>query len=300
MTDLTPDQLQIAFHDVECHTYDARFGIAYDRRTLHDAAREARRLLGGRPFGRVLDVGCGTGYVGLGLAASQQVGELHATDIAPGMLQRAAANADTLGLRTHLVRATGAQLPYRDGAFDAVVCRGVLHHLHDPVAALREWRRVTRRGGPVVVLSEPTPLADAVGGRVARATLAGLRAVRRAADAVGRPLSAHDAETARTHGYWDLVAMAANLHTFTPAQLAALGRDSGFRRVRVRGVGLASIAWAAAYHVLVGELPSLQTSAAARRRAGLVWTTLRRLDAAVFEPLLPAGALLTVQAVFTV
>jgi ubiquinone/menaquinone biosynthesis C-methylase UbiE len=39
-----------------------------------------------------------------------------------------------------------------DEQFDAVVGVDILHHLDDPVLALREWRRVTRVGGLLAVL----------------------------------------------------------------------------------------------------------------------------------------------------
>jgi ubiquinone/menaquinone biosynthesis C-methylase UbiE len=296
---LTPDELQLAFHEVECHTYDERFGISYDEASARDAAAEATRLLGHGPLGRVLDVGCGTGYLGLGLAAAGRVEELHLVDLSPGMLGRAERNAARLGVDASFVRASASSLPYPDGAFDAVISRGVLHHLHDVPAALREWRRVVRPGGPVLALSEPTPWADRVGGLAARTTLAGLGAARHVARAVGRPLSAHDDDAARHQRFWDLVAMAANLHTFSPDDLARLGRDAGFARVEVRGGGFASISWAAAYYVLVGELPALAGSERAKRRANRVWSTLRAVDHGVVERVVPARLLLTVQAVFS-
>lgn len=298
MSDLTPDELQLAFHEVECRTYDERFGIANDGRSAADADAEATSLLGDQHFGTVLDVGCGTGYLGLGMAHAGRVDDLHLVDLSPGMLERACQNADALGVDATVTEATAYDLPHADGSADAIVTRGVLHHLHDVPAALAEWRRVVRPGGPVLVLSEPTPWADRVGGLAARTALAGLRAARPVAAVLGRPLSAHDEQAEQEHRYWDLVAMAANLHTFTPDQLRSIGRDAGFRSVTVRGCGLASISWAAAYYVLVGELPDLAASERARRRSSRVWSALRSFDEHVSERLLPDRALLTVQAVF--
>jgi ubiquinone/menaquinone biosynthesis C-methylase UbiE len=169
--ELAPDDLQLQFHEVECHTYDERFGISYDEHSAREAAGEARRLLGAQRFGRVLDVGCGTGYLGLGLATVGQVEDLHLVDISPGMLTRARTNADSLGVAATFVQATATELPYPDHSVDAIVTRGVLHHLHDVPAALAEWRRVVRPGGPVLALSEPTRWADTVGGLTARGAL---------------------------------------------------------------------------------------------------------------------------------
>jgi SAM-dependent methyltransferase len=54
----------------------------------------------------------------------------------------------------HVEQGDAYHLPYPDGAFDAAHCERLLMHLEDPVAALREMRRVVRPGGRVVV-TEP-------------------------------------------------------------------------------------------------------------------------------------------------
>jgi 2-polyprenyl-3-methyl-5-hydroxy-6-metoxy-1,4-benzoquinol methylase len=44
-----------------------------------------------------------------------------------------------------------APLPFPDGAFDLIWCSEVVEHLEDPVLAAREFRRVVRPGGDVIV-----------------------------------------------------------------------------------------------------------------------------------------------------
>jgi SAM-dependent methyltransferase len=49
------------------------------------------------------------------------------------------------------VRAWGDALPFADGAFDAVFCKGAIDHFDAPLAAIGEMARVTRAGGRVVL-----------------------------------------------------------------------------------------------------------------------------------------------------
>jgi len=51
-------------------------------------------------------------------------------------------------------------LPFRDGAFDAVLSNGGFNHFHDPEAALREMARVARPGGTIVIADEAPDLFD--------------------------------------------------------------------------------------------------------------------------------------------
>jgi SAM-dependent methyltransferase len=54
------------------------------------------------------------------------------------------------------VQADAYHLPFRDEAFDVVLCAEVLEHMHSPALALREFRRVLRSGGKLLLT---TPFA---------------------------------------------------------------------------------------------------------------------------------------------
>jgi ubiquinone/menaquinone biosynthesis C-methylase UbiE len=119
------------------------------------ASEEALRLLveacGAGPVDTVLDVACGGGLVVCAFAAV--VGSAEGIDITPAMLDRARALAAEKGLsNTRWRQGDVLPLPYPDGAFTIVTSRFTFHHFQDPLAVLREMKRVCAPGGRVGVV----------------------------------------------------------------------------------------------------------------------------------------------------
>ncbi|GAA1960896.1 class I SAM-dependent methyltransferase [Kitasatospora viridis] len=107
------------------------------------------------PGARVLDLGAGRGA--LTGAALARGCEVTAVDVAPGMVERIAAQYP--GVRA--ARVMDAQrLDFPDASFDLVCAGFVIHLLDDPAAAAREVRRVLAPGG-VFSFSVPGAVADA-------------------------------------------------------------------------------------------------------------------------------------------
>jgi SAM-dependent methyltransferase len=92
----------------------------------------------------VLDVGCGPGTITIDIATRVAPGRVVGLDAASDAVDAARAAAEADGV-TNLDLAVGDvyALDHEDDSFD------VVHHLSDPVAALREMRRVCRPGGVV-------------------------------------------------------------------------------------------------------------------------------------------------------
>lgn len=112
--------------------------------------------LKGAGLARVLDLGCGGGHVSY--RAAPHVGEVVACDVTQGMLDTVAREAAARGLGNIAVRLAAAEdLPFEDGAFDAVLCRFTTHHWPDMEAGLREARRVLKPGGRAVFVDVIAP-----------------------------------------------------------------------------------------------------------------------------------------------
>lgn len=100
------------------------------------------------PHMTVLDVGSGPGTITADLAT--RVRHVTASEVTPEALELARAEVAARGLDNVDFAVADAQaLDFADGAFCVVHAHQVLQHVGDPVAALREMRRVTRPGGIV-------------------------------------------------------------------------------------------------------------------------------------------------------
>jgi ubiquinone/menaquinone biosynthesis C-methylase UbiE len=102
---------------------------------------------------RILEIGVGTGYYSLDLAEwIGPEGTLELFDIQREFLDHVSRRAAERGL-ANLVPTQGdaTALPYADDSMDAVVLTTVLGEIPDPVAALREVRRVLKPSGRLVV-----------------------------------------------------------------------------------------------------------------------------------------------------
>ncbi|WP_226781107.1 class I SAM-dependent methyltransferase [Oceaniglobus trochenteri] len=98
---------------------------------------------------RVLDLACGTGEISrvlTGLGA-----EVTAVDLSETMLALARAKMAGRSWQGHLADAEALHL-LDDAAFDHAVTRHLAWTLTDPLAAYREWRRVLKPGGSLLIV----------------------------------------------------------------------------------------------------------------------------------------------------
>ncbi len=115
------------------------------------------RHLGVHPGMTVVDVGCGTGvYTRILASRLQGEGRAIGIDIHPDVVAHANAITQAEGWDSTIEYHVGdaAALPLPDASVDLVFCNSVLWLLPDPLAALREMRRVVRSGGRVLA-AEP-------------------------------------------------------------------------------------------------------------------------------------------------
>ena len=134
--------------DVYTHGHDDSVLRSHRWRTVENSAAYLLPRLGSGQS--VLDVGCGPGTITADLARRVSPGAVLGIDRSADVVTAARAATDLPDNVTFAVADLYA-LDADDGAFDVVHAHQVLQHLSDPVAALREMRRVCRPQGVVAV-----------------------------------------------------------------------------------------------------------------------------------------------------
>jgi phosphatidylethanolamine/phosphatidyl-N-methylethanolamine N-methyltransferase len=126
--------------------YDFIFGP-----TLHPGRVHAIQRMGIQAGDRVLEVGVGTG---INATLYPRNCAVTGIDLSSSMLERARSRVARKGIRNvRLLEMDAAALRFADETFDIVYAPYLISVVPDPVAVVREMRRVCRTGGRIVVLN---------------------------------------------------------------------------------------------------------------------------------------------------
>lgn len=132
--------------DAQAKEYDHKETMYYSKFPKLSCRDVAQRLKN-HDYEKLLDVGCGTGFL-IELLQKQKEAEYYGLDLSPEMIKIAKAKFDD---SIHLVVGTADKLPYPDNFFDVVCCIQSFHHYPYPRKAMDEVYRVLKPGGMYVL-----------------------------------------------------------------------------------------------------------------------------------------------------
>ena len=286
---LSSDQIRdanVRYHDAAAASYDSKWAIDYGEIGGGQVVAKLEKALGRAPsrYGRMLEIGAGTGYFTLNLLRRGVVGEATAIDISPGMLEALQATAARLGLTVETVAADAERLPFADESFDLVIGHAVLHHIPDLPAALRECMRVLSPGGTLAFMGEPSRHGDRIAIVPKRVGMLAVPVWSRLVGARRRNGSSPPDPTGD-----ERLEQLVDVHTFAPDELRRLAWDAGFDEVRVSGEELVANAYGWVLRTLESQVEPESVPHGWHRFAFRSYLALQRVDGRLLEPRLPAS-----------
>ncbi len=165
---------------------------------------------------RVLEAGCGDGAIIVTLQNLYGIKGFGA-DFAPSAQLQAQSLMRDEDVSFNFILSDIRCLPFEDHYFDKIVCLGVVEHMEDPVAPLRELCRVLKPGGQAIIMT-PNILSAGFADRVIQQALGTWQM------GFQKEFSPRKLARFMKHAGFSGV-------TKTAIKRPALSRDSGFRRL---------------------------------------------------------------------
>lgn len=140
----------VSFHSDLAPRWEQKYARPYFRRRAEMLLALVAQFSPGS--GKWLDAGCGAGVLSRRLA--QQGHAVVGIDASPEMISAAKASTvepRTAGRLQYQTVSTVERLEWDDDSFDGILCSSVLEYLDDPAGCLREFARVLRPHGSLVV-----------------------------------------------------------------------------------------------------------------------------------------------------
>ncbi|MDR6912430.1 ubiquinone/menaquinone biosynthesis C-methylase UbiE [Rhodococcus fascians] len=284
---------QVLYHDWEAETYDDKWSISYDERCIDYARGRFDQAVSGDasaraalPYGRALELGCGTGFFLLNLMQAGIADKGSVTDLSPGMVKVALRNAEHLGLEVDGRVADAETIPYDDDTFDLVVGHAVLHHIPDVEQSLREVLRVLKPGGRFVFAGEPTTVGNFYARWLGRITWeATTRATKLPFLADWRKPQEELDESSRAAALEAVV----DLHTFDPTDLENIALSAGAEAVQANTEEFAAALLGWPVRTFEAAVPAGKLGWNWAKFAFNGWKTLSWVDEKVLQHVVPRG-----------
>lgn len=221
---LTQDDItraNVLYHEKLAATYDERIELYHPKVTEYFARLLDRHLLSriaDLGNARILDLGCGTGYLEHFLAPRCR--NVTAVDVTPGMLAVARRKHPTVAFVEHDV----VSFPIEHASYDVIAENALLHHIKDYDAVLDRMMAGVKPGGFVLLGYEPNESAFRLLGPV-RSLYRKLFQEKRVAK-VNQDLDSDELEAAAEyHQFYG--------YGLSPARIEARLRESGFGEVEL-------------------------------------------------------------------
>ena len=136
--------------DIASETFDTHIGHGIQSKRERDAWKQCFRQVFPEENLKILDVGCGTGEISLLFAEMGH--EVTGIDISKQMLKVAKTKAEALKADIRFEEGDAENPLYEACSFDIVFNRHLLWTLPAPEKAIKNWKRVLKDSGKVVII----------------------------------------------------------------------------------------------------------------------------------------------------
>ncbi len=141
-------ELSKKWFDKQAPIYDETNTILYSKYGKK-SCKNIYDFLKGKEYKKLLDIGCGTGYL-ISMLSKDYNAEYIGLDLSPEMINQAIRKNIK---NARFIEGRSDELPFEDNSFDIVTCSQSFHHYPETDKPMQEAKRVLKNGG-LYILSD--------------------------------------------------------------------------------------------------------------------------------------------------
>ena len=141
-------ELSKKWFDKQAPIYDETNTILYSKYGKK-SCKNIYDFLKGKEYKKLLDIGCGTGYL-ISMLSKDYNAEYTGLDLSPEMINQA---IEKNIKNARFIEGRSDELPFDDNTFDIVTCSQSFHHYPETDKPMQEAKRVLKNGG-LYILSD--------------------------------------------------------------------------------------------------------------------------------------------------
>ena len=141
-------ELSKKWFDKQAPIYDETNTILYSKYGKK-SCKNIYDFLKGKEYKKLLDIGCGTGYL-ISMLSKDYNAEYTGLDLSPEMINQA---IEKNIKNARFIEGRSDELPFEDNTFDIVTCSQSFHHYPETDKPMQEAKRVLKNGG-LYILSD--------------------------------------------------------------------------------------------------------------------------------------------------
>lgn len=141
-------ELSKKWFDKQAPIYDETNTILYSKYGKK-SCKNIYDFLKGKEYKKLLDIGCGTGYL-ISMLSKDYNAEYIGLDLSPEMINQAIRKNIK---NARFIEGRSDELPFEDNTFDIVTCSQSFHHYPETDKPMQEAKRVLKNGG-LYILSD--------------------------------------------------------------------------------------------------------------------------------------------------
>ncbi len=146
---ITPSEIIVddEYQEYDPYRVEQNLDSEFHKRRINNTLYLIDNISKSSTINRILDIGCGEGYITSEVAKSFSNAKVYGVDYSLSAIEKASLRFENINFAV----ANAYNLPFQESYFDVVVCNNLWEHVPDPINLAKNISKILRPGGALII-----------------------------------------------------------------------------------------------------------------------------------------------------